>query len=98
MARQLTVIVHGTYAADETWWAPGGGAERVTFADHLERELAARGMTGTVWSVGETPKVAPRTFGWSGANTHAGRVAGAKNLCARLAAIAAECGATEADP
>ena len=41
MSHIVTIIVHGTFATQETWWRLGTGE---TFADRLEHGLAQQGM------------------------------------------------------
>ena len=80
---ELTIILHGTFAAGETWWRRSG-----TFAKEIDAQ------THDVWRV-TTPPGGPKDvsevpalaqfgpsgmFSWSGGNSAADRLAGAKKL------------------
>ena len=48
LGESVTIIVHGTFADDETWWKPGRDLPP-TAADDLEKALRGHGMSGSVW-------------------------------------------------
>ncbi len=96
MDHVVTLIIHGTFAADGSWWRLGG--EDKTFADRLEEALAERGLSGTVWQPALDAGLSYRDFSWSGENLDADRKAGGKQLAAGLEALAGKLGATEASP
>jgi hypothetical protein len=81
--RIVTVVVHGTFATNATWWKLGTNTEP-TFADKLEQQLAADGMTGTVWKPALEAGMTYDDFTWSGENRHKDRVAGAHKLSGSL--------------
>src|SRR5262245_13791122 len=65
---QTIIVVHGTFAAGETWWRPGGD-----FCRQLDAALAARGTATKCWRDAATR----RYFSWSGDNSEtARRIAG----------------------
>lgn len=92
----MTLVIHGTFAADEVWWQLSAGAE--TFADRLERALARRGLADTVWRPALEVGMTYRDFQWTGRNRHADRLRGAAKLARTLATLASRLGASEADP
>ncbi len=85
--RRITLIVHGTFAADEKWWRLGGG-NASTFADRLEAALGKRGDPNTVWEPALRAGMGYEHFTWSGRNRHRDRVAGARKLARSLEALA----------
>lgn len=99
----MTLLIHGTFAAEDTWWRLGDGS---TFADRLETELSASGMVGTVWKpVLDAPRLSDsrgqytyEDFSWSGENRHKDRIAGARKLGTRLNEIADSLQATPDRP
>jgi hypothetical protein len=93
----LTLVVHGTYAADADWWRLGQGGQS-TFADLLEYELAERGMPGTVWKPALDRGFEYSAFAWSGENRHWARLQGGKSLSRGLNRLAQRIGATASDP
>lgn len=95
--RTVTLIIHGTFARDETWWRRGN-AGAIEFADRLEAALAAKGLQNTVWDPVLNHGFSYDDFSWSGENRHSQRVKGAKNLCAKLAELAKCMGATIENP
>lgn len=95
--RVLTVIVHGTFAAQLRWWRLGEGGVP-TFADRLERALARRGLAGTVWQPALAAGRSHEAFGWTGRNRHEDRVNGGRRLAAALNALAESLGATAGAP
>ncbi len=92
----VTLIIHGTFAADGMWWRLGN--EERTFADRLEQGLTERGLAGTVWRPALDAGFSYRDFSWSGQNLDAARKAGGKKLAASLEALARKLGASEASP
>lgn len=95
--KTATLIIHGTFAKDESWWRLGGGRQE-TFADQLEAALAQRQYSGTVWQPALDAGMSYEAFDWQGGNRHRERVAGAKKLRASLAALAEKLGASEESP
>jgi pimeloyl-ACP methyl ester carboxylesterase len=85
--REVTLMIHGTFAGEENWWRPGGGRHR-TAADHLEDELARRGRPGTVWAPVHDAGMTSEQFRWSGANSHTARVEAAESLRRNLDELA----------
>ena len=99
MGPTVTLVIHGTFAADGTWWRLAGGEEaEPTFADRLEQALAERGLAGTVWQPALDAGFSYRDFSWSGENLHAGRKAGGQKLAATLEALAGKLGASDVLP
>ena len=92
----VTIIVHGTFAAHETWWQLGGTMP--TFADKLEEALVRRGFAGTVWAPVLKTGLGYEAFSWSGENVHRDRVAGARKLAESLRQVAQQLGASNGDP
>ncbi len=88
--RDLTVIIHGTFAQEETWWRLGDGG-KATFADGLEAALAKRGLEGSVWRPALNCGLDYDSLSWSGDNHHKARVAGARKLSATLGRLADKC-------
>lgn len=95
--RVVTLVLHGTFARDATWWRPGNGGE-ATFADRLEDALHARGAPGSVWQPVIEAGVDPSTFSWSGENSHRARLRAAADLAAKLDSLADHAGATSDAP
>lgn len=95
--KTTTLIIHGTFAKDESWWRLGGGRQE-TFADRLESALAQRDCGGTVWQPALDAGMSYDAFDWQGGNRHRERVAGARKLRASLAALADKLGASEESP
>lgn len=95
--RTVTLVLHGTFAANETWWRLGDG-EPPTFADRLESALSARGLPGTVWKPALEAGLTYESFSWSGRNLHRERVAGGARIAGALRDLASREGATAADP
>ena len=96
MSPIVTIIVHGTFAAHETWWQLGGTMP--TFADKLEEALTQRGFAGTVWAPVLKTGLGYEAFSWSGENVHRDRVAGARKLAESLRQVARQLGASNGDP
>ena len=92
----VTIIVHGTFAAHETWWQLSGTMP--TFADKLEEALTQRGFAGTVWAPVLKTGLGYEAFSWSGENVHRDRVAGARKLAESLRQVAQQLGASNGDP
>jgi hypothetical protein len=63
---QTTVVVHGTFASDQTWWRNG-----YPFFEYLEHEVSVNDLF-----LGDDP------FGWSGQWSHDARVRAARELIA----------------
>jgi hypothetical protein len=101
MAKQLTVVIHGTFANNEEWWKLTDGS---TFADRLETALAARSMPGTVWKPAfnavrkNGQHFSYHDFAWSGRNRHKDRIQGGEKIAATLMELADSLGASEAEP
>lgn len=99
----VTLVIHGTFARDETWWRLGVEGEE-TFADRLEAALARRGLAWTVWrpALGGGGRggrgLDYDDFSWSGRNRHGDRVKGARQLRRSLAALAQKLSATPGSP
>jgi len=74
----LTIVVHGTFARDETWWNDMDDAG--SFATRLETELSELGHSGTVWAFADRSGLEAHTFHWSGDNTDRERRHGAVRL------------------
>ncbi len=96
-ARVLTVVIHGTFAAAQRWWRPGGDGAP-TFADRLDAALGRRGVAGTVWKPALEQGWSPDAFAWSGRNRHLDRIVGGRTLAIQLNALAETLEATDADP
>jgi hypothetical protein len=97
METVLTVIVHGTFAAEEKWWRLGTDGEK-TFADRLEQELSLRGASGTVWNPELVNRFDYSLFTWSGRNRHRDRVKAARGLSRTLNHLAQHVEATPREP
>jgi pimeloyl-ACP methyl ester carboxylesterase len=95
--RTLTLVLHGTFAAKESWWRLGGSGQP-SFADRLENALTARGLQGTVWKPALDAGLTYDTFAWSGRNLHRERVAGATRIASALRDLASRTAATPGDP
>lgn len=95
--RLVTIIVHGTFAAQENWWRLGNGGEP-SFGDRLEHSLAARGLGGTVWRPALRGGLSYDDFRWSGENRHRARMAGGLSLARALDRLADITGATREAP
>ena len=91
----VTIIVHGTFAAQAAWWRLGSGE---TFADRLEQALSAQGMAGTVWDPILRAGLSYDDFSWSGENTHRARIAGGRKLARALDDLAGRLSATATSP
>ena len=96
-ARVITIVVHGTFAADATWWRLGEN-DKETFAGRLEIALARRGVFQTVWQPALEMGLDYGAFAWSGKNKHKDRIIGARKLRLALASIAQKIGATRQAP
>ncbi len=96
MGAMVTLVVHGTFADDASWWKLGEGGEE-TFADRLEARLASRGMEDTVWRPVLTAGMEYEDFAWSGENRDRDRRQGAAKLARSLGRLADELGATADD-
>ena len=88
--KTVTLIIHGTFAAGETWWRLGEG-NNTTFADRLEVALAKRGLQGSVWKPVLDCGFKYDAFSWSGENRHKARQTGARKLIASLKLMADQC-------
>ncbi len=88
--KTVTLIIHGTFAAGETWWRLGEGENR-TFADRLEVALAKRGLQGSVWKPLLDCGFGYDAFSWSGENRHKARQTGSRKLIASLKLMADQC-------
>jgi len=92
----ITLVIHGTFASEATWWQLGSNGE-TTFADHLEEQLAEEGMEGTVWRPAIDAGMTYEDFAWSGENRHKDRVQGARKIARSLGELAKRLDATEDD-
>src|SRR5690349_1783859 len=92
-----TLVIHGTFAREETWWRPGTEAAP-SFADALESALVQRGLSGSVWSRGPEGEFKPDDFAWSGRNRHRDRKQAAVAIARRLGDLARLRGATASNP
>jgi pimeloyl-ACP methyl ester carboxylesterase len=93
----VTLVIHGTYAAEKPWWKLGsGGDAEPTFADELEARLARR-MKGTVWQPALDAGMTYDDFAWSGKNRHKDRVKGAASIAESLGRLAEHYKATKTD-
>ncbi len=90
-----TLIIHGAFAAQKAWWRLGG---KRSFAGRLEKQLAKRGIKGTVWKPALEHGLKYDDFSWSGANTDRARRQGARKLARSLEKLAGKSGATLAKP
>jgi hypothetical protein len=97
MNRTVTLLVHGTFAAEAKWWRLGTDGER-TFADRLEDELSRRGVAGSVWKPALAEGFDYSSFTWSGRNRHRDRVKGAMALSANVNRLAERAAATTSEP
>ena len=97
MNRAVTLVVHGTYAAQAKWWRLGTNGE-ATFADRLEDELSRRGLSGTVWKPALAEGLDYSSFAWSGRNRHRHRIRGASGLSSSLNELAQRVAATPSEP
>lgn len=97
MNNTLTLIIHGTFAADENWWKLGKDGEN-TFADQLEKALSKREITNTVWLPALTNGLTYESFAWSGENKHRERIRGAKKISDSLKTLAHKTGSTSNSP
>lgn len=95
--RAVTLIVHGTFAAEAAWWRLGekGAA---TFADRLEQRLAELGSPGTVWRPALEAGFDVSRFAWSGRNRDRDRRLAARQLAKALESLAERMGATREQP
>ncbi|MCB9567837.1 MAG: hypothetical protein H6710_11620 [Myxococcales bacterium] len=96
--RQLTLVIHGTFAREMLWWRPGDDPSAPTFADRLEAGLSAHGLAGTVWQPAIEAGLQIDDFAWSGDNTHRARVVGGLELAVALSRTAKRLGATPEVP
>ncbi len=96
-ARSITVIVHGTFAAEADWWRLGN-RETQTFADRLEQRMAQSGCANTVWKPALDAELDYADFTWSGRNRDKDRRVAAKRLASALEQVANRVCATAADP
>src|SRR5215203_2469135 len=92
--REITLVIHGTFAARETWWRLGGEL----FADRLEKALVRHGLQGTVWRPALEAGLTYEDFMWSGRNIDRDRVKAGRALARTLASLAERTGATNAEP
>ena len=93
----VTLIIHGTNAAEADWWRLGDG-NGDTFADRLETALTQRGLGGTVWKPARKKDFAYNAFSWSGENRHRERIKGGKTLAASINKLASALGANKEEP
>ncbi len=94
---RVTLVIHGTFAADGSWWRLGAGGAG-TFADRLEAALAQRHTSGTVWRPALEAGMNYEDFSWTGANRDSDRRAGARKLRGSLADLASRLDATPEQP
>lgn len=94
MPPAITLIIHGTFAKKSTWWRLG----QSSFADRLERELEGRGQAGTVWQPVLDAGMTYHDFSWTGENSHADRIDGARKLAHSLDQLAQRLGNTADNP
>jgi pimeloyl-ACP methyl ester carboxylesterase len=94
---ELTIIIHGNKAAQEPWWRPGT-VDSPSFADHLERALAARSKPNTVWKPALAQGFRCDEFTWSGKNSHSDRLRAARRLSSTLTHLAKKLGSTAERP
>lgn len=97
MPKTVTLVTHGTFAAQGEWWRLGREGE-ATFADRLESELSRRGLADTVWKPALEAGFDYSAFSWSGLNRHRDRVRGARRLSSSLNEFAKRIQATADDP
>jgi len=97
MSTTVTLVIHGTFASEATWWRLGS-RDHDSFADRLERELSRRGLTDTVWKPVLAEHFDYSSFSWSGQNRHGDRVAGARRLSSNLNELARRAVATPSEP
>lgn len=90
----VTLVIHGTFAAESTWWQLGRGA----FADRLEQALSTRGLKGTVWKPALEAGFAYEHFAWTGKNLHRDRIDGAQKIARNINTLAERLGATAEAP
>jgi hypothetical protein len=95
--KTVTLVIHGTFAAQGKWWRLGREGE-ATFADRLESELSRRGLANTVWKPTLEAGFDYSAFSWSGLNRHRDRVRGARRLSSSLNEFAKRIQATADDP
>lgn len=96
-SRAVTLIVHGTFAAEAAWWRLGEKGD-VTFADRLEQRLAELGSPGTVWRPALDAGFDYSRFTWSGRNRDRDRRRAARQLATTLEALAKRMEATPEQP
>jgi hypothetical protein len=96
-ATSVTLVIHGTFAKEESWWRLGTDGPP-TFADRLEEALERRGCKGTVWRPALDRGIAYEAFDWEGGNRDRDRVEGARKLRASLTTLAEKVGASEDAP
>ena len=97
MNKTVTLVIHGTFAGQATWWRLGGEGH-ATFADRLEGQLSRRGLSGTVWKPALVEDLDYPSFSWSGLNRHRERMRGARRLCSSLNELAQRVRATASAP
>jgi len=92
----VTLVIHGTFARDETWWRldPAGAS----FASKLDAALGKRGLKQTVWTPALAAGFDYAAFSWTGKNRHSDRRKGGRALVAALSQLAAKVGATSEKP
>jgi hypothetical protein len=92
----VTLIVHGTFARDETWWRldPAGNS----FASKLDAALGRRGLQRTVWTPALDAGLDYAAFSWTGNNRHGDRRHGGRTLAAGLTRLATTLKATREAP
>lgn len=95
MSRQtVTLIIHGTFAANSKWWQLGDGL----FADRLEKALTRHGIQGTVWYPALEAGFAYADFAWSGRNEHQERIKAAVEMAPKINSLAERLGCTIDEP
>lgn len=92
----LTLIIHGTFARDESWWRLA--SDGTSFASQLEAAMSKQGIQGSVWKPALDSGFSYADFSWSHANWHADRRRGARSLARTLAKLAQARGATRESP
>lgn len=94
---RITIIIHGTFAAEERWWRLGELGS-VNFADRLEYALDERGLQGTVWKPALAHGLSYGDFSWSGKNKHKDRLNGAIRVAKSLNSLADKLECSTASP
>ena len=85
----VTLVIHGTFAAEEAWWRLGTCAQP-KFADRLEQALQSRGVKGPLWKPALEFGFGYSKFQWSGENSHSERVKAARKLADSVEALASK--------